>query len=111
MTTSSQTTAQAEGLGIPLKLSLIHILRVVISYFTTIVFMRRLCKLRRVTLVILCHLSLIHISVASIYKVDTEEEAIALANDSSYGLGGTVFSKNLDHAKDCLLYTSLARAR
>lgn len=38
--------------------------------------------------------------VASIYKVDTEEEAIALANDSSYGLGGTVFSKNLDHAKE-----------
>ncbi|MGT2929807.1 NAD-dependent succinate-semialdehyde dehydrogenase [Streptococcus dentasini] len=37
--------------------------------------------------------------VASIYKVDSEEEAIALANDSSYGLGGTVFSKNLDHAK------------
>ncbi|MBP2620369.1 NAD-dependent succinate-semialdehyde dehydrogenase [Streptococcus panodentis] len=32
--------------------------------------------------------------VASIYKVDTEEEAIALANDSSYGLGGTVFSSD-----------------
>ena len=38
--------------------------------------------------------------VASIYKVDTEEEAIALANDSSYGLGGTVFSENLNHAKE-----------
>ncbi|MGT2949482.1 NAD-dependent succinate-semialdehyde dehydrogenase [Streptococcus devriesei] len=38
--------------------------------------------------------------VASIYKVDTEEEAIALANDSSYGLGGTVFSKDLDHARE-----------
>lgn len=37
--------------------------------------------------------------VASIYKVDSEEEAIALANDSSYGLGGTVFSKDVDHAK------------
>ncbi len=37
--------------------------------------------------------------VASIYKVDSEEEAIALANDSSYGLGGTIFSKDLDHAK------------
>ncbi|MCB5082743.1 NAD-dependent succinate-semialdehyde dehydrogenase [Streptococcus mutans] len=37
--------------------------------------------------------------VASIYKVDTEEEAIALANDSSYGLGGTVFSRDLEHAK------------
>lgn len=38
--------------------------------------------------------------VASIYKVDTEEEAIALANDSSYGLGGTIFSKDLEHAKE-----------
>lgn len=38
--------------------------------------------------------------VASIYKVDTETETIELANDSSYGLGGTVFSKNLDHAKE-----------
>lgn len=37
--------------------------------------------------------------VASIYKVDSEEEAIALANDSSYGLGGTIFGKDLDHAK------------
>ena len=37
--------------------------------------------------------------VASIYQVDSEEEAIELANDSSYGLGGTVFSKNVDHAK------------
>ncbi|MGT2667420.1 NAD-dependent succinate-semialdehyde dehydrogenase [Streptococcus rifensis] len=36
--------------------------------------------------------------VASVYKVDTEEEAIALANDSSYGLGGTVFSSDPDHA-------------
>lgn len=34
--------------------------------------------------------------VASIYKVDSEEEAIALANDSSYGLGGTVFSSDPD---------------
>lgn len=40
------------------------------------------------------------VQFASIYKVDTEEETIALANDSSYGLGGTVFSKNLDHAKE-----------
>lgn len=37
--------------------------------------------------------------VASIYRVDSEEEAIALANDSSYGLGSTVFSKDLTHAK------------
>lgn len=36
--------------------------------------------------------------VASVYKVETEEEAIALANDSSYGLGGTVFSADHDHA-------------
>lgn len=37
--------------------------------------------------------------VAEIYCVKDEEAAIALANDSSYGLGGTVFSMNLDHAK------------
>lgn len=36
--------------------------------------------------------------VASVYKVATEKEAIALANDSSYGLGGTVFSSNPEHA-------------
>jgi len=37
-----------------------------------------------------------------VYKMigkDHKEEAIALANDSSYGLGGTVFSKDLEHAK------------
>ncbi|MBB1078423.1 NAD-dependent succinate-semialdehyde dehydrogenase [Limosilactobacillus sp. STM2_1] len=37
--------------------------------------------------------------VASVYKVKDEEEAIALANNSSYGLGNTVFSKNYDHAE------------
>ena len=37
--------------------------------------------------------------VASVYRVHDEAEAIALANDSSYGLGGTVFSSDLDHAK------------
>lgn len=37
--------------------------------------------------------------VASVYKVDSEEEAIALANNSSYGLGNTVFSQNYDHAE------------
>ncbi|MGZ7898757.1 NAD-dependent succinate-semialdehyde dehydrogenase [Ligilactobacillus salivarius] len=31
--------------------------------------------------------------VASVYKVNSEEEAIALANNSSYGLGNTVFGK------------------
>lgn len=38
--------------------------------------------------------------VASIYQVDSEEAAIELANDSSYGLGSTVFSKDLTHAKE-----------
>lgn len=37
--------------------------------------------------------------VASIYQVDSEEAAIELANDSSYGLGSTVFSKDLTRAK------------
>ncbi|MFV8211659.1 NAD-dependent succinate-semialdehyde dehydrogenase [Streptococcus pluranimalium] len=37
--------------------------------------------------------------VASIYKVDSDEEAIELANDSSYGLGGTVFSSSQEHAE------------
>ncbi|MFD1317558.1 NAD-dependent succinate-semialdehyde dehydrogenase [Loigolactobacillus zhaoyuanensis] len=36
--------------------------------------------------------------VAVVYKVDNEDEAVALANDSSYGLGGSVFSKNPKHA-------------
>jgi succinate-semialdehyde dehydrogenase/glutarate-semialdehyde dehydrogenase len=34
--------------------------------------------------------------VATIYVVDTEDEAVKLANDSSYGLGGTVFTSNID---------------
>ena len=37
--------------------------------------------------------------VASVYKVASEEEAIALANNSSYGLGNTVFSQDYDHAE------------
>lgn len=32
--------------------------------------------------------------VATVYKVASEEEAIALANDSQYGLGGAVFSQD-----------------
>ncbi|KRM94804.1 NAD-dependent succinate-semialdehyde dehydrogenase [Loigolactobacillus rennini] len=36
--------------------------------------------------------------VAAVYKVNSEEEAIALANDSSYGLGGSVFSADPEHA-------------
>lgn len=35
--------------------------------------------------------------VAVVYKVSTEEEAIELANDSPYGLGGIVFSGDADH--------------
>ena len=38
--------------------------------------------------------------VASIYQVDSEEAAIELANDSSYGLGSTVFSKDVVHTKE-----------
>ena len=36
--------------------------------------------------------------VASFYRVKDESEAIALANDSSFGLGGSVFSKDIDRA-------------
>ena len=36
--------------------------------------------------------------VASIFKVANEDEAIELANDSSYGLGGVVFSQDSEHA-------------
>lgn len=38
--------------------------------------------------------------VASVYKVATEEEAIELANDSSYGLGGTVFGTDVDRVHE-----------
>ena len=38
--------------------------------------------------------------VASVYKVATEEEAIKLANDSSYGLGGTVFGTDIDRVHE-----------
>lgn len=37
--------------------------------------------------------------VAAIYKVADDNEAIALANDSSFGLGSAVFSSDPDHAK------------
>lgn len=36
--------------------------------------------------------------VLSILRYGDEEEAIAIANDSEYGLGGTVFSKDREHA-------------
>ncbi|WP_249629512.1 NAD-dependent succinate-semialdehyde dehydrogenase [Streptococcus uberis] len=35
--------------------------------------------------------------VGQIYKVVSEEEAIEVANDSNYGLGGTIFSSNKEH--------------
>lgn len=38
--------------------------------------------------------------VLSFYAVDTEEEAIRLANDTRYGLGGYVFDADVEHAKD-----------
>ncbi|WP_071130717.1 NAD-dependent succinate-semialdehyde dehydrogenase [Enterococcus timonensis] len=37
--------------------------------------------------------------VATVYKVNSEVEAIDLANDSSYGLGSVIFSEDLEHAK------------
>lgn len=38
--------------------------------------------------------------VAVVYKVASEEEAIELANDSPYGLGGIVFSGDVDHGAE-----------
>ena len=37
--------------------------------------------------------------VATVYVVKDEEEAITLANHSSYGLGGCVFSKDREHGR------------
>lgn len=37
--------------------------------------------------------------VAEVFKVKDDEEAIALANDSSYGLGSSVISSNIEHAQ------------
>ncbi len=37
--------------------------------------------------------------VGVVYKVKDEAAAIELANDSSYGLGNTIFSSNLEHAR------------
>ncbi len=37
--------------------------------------------------------------VAVVYRVDSDEEALTLANDSTYGLGGAVFSEDLDRAQ------------
>lgn len=41
--------------------------------------------------------------VASFYRVKNVEDAIKLANDSSYGLGGSVYSKNLKRAEEIAL--------
>lgn len=38
--------------------------------------------------------------VASFYIVKNDEEAIKLANDTEFGLGGSVFSKNIQRAKN-----------
>ncbi|GAA2559741.1 succinate-semialdehyde dehydrogenase/glutarate-semialdehyde dehydrogenase [Neomicrococcus aestuarii] len=38
--------------------------------------------------------------VAEIYKASSEQEAIDLANNSRYGLGGAVFSQDVDRAKN-----------
>ncbi|KEP73337.1 hypothetical protein HR12_13440, partial [Microbacterium sp. SUBG005] len=37
--------------------------------------------------------------VAQVYVVKSDDEAVALANDSHYGLGGAVFSQNIERAK------------
>ena len=37
--------------------------------------------------------------VASVYVVKDEEEAIQLANDSSYGLGGSVYTQDIDRGR------------
>ncbi|NHN27761.1 NAD-dependent succinate-semialdehyde dehydrogenase [Flavobacterium jejuense] len=37
--------------------------------------------------------------VASFYVVKNEEEAIALANDTEFGLGGSIYTKDLEKAK------------
>lgn len=37
--------------------------------------------------------------VSQIYRVANEEDAVALANDSPYGLGGSVFSQDINRAK------------
>ena len=38
--------------------------------------------------------------VLVVIRYDNEEEAIAIANDSEYGLGGTVFSRDVEHGLD-----------
>ncbi|MDS0300433.1 NAD-dependent succinate-semialdehyde dehydrogenase [Halogeometricum sp. S1BR25-6] len=38
--------------------------------------------------------------VASVFRVESEEEAVALANDSQYGLGGSVWTEDLERGKE-----------
>ncbi|KAM0254475.1 hypothetical protein ACHAQJ_006757 [Trichoderma viride] len=38
--------------------------------------------------------------VASLYVVDTEEEAIYIANATKFGLGSSIYSSNIKHAKE-----------
>jgi succinate-semialdehyde dehydrogenase/glutarate-semialdehyde dehydrogenase len=38
--------------------------------------------------------------IAAIYTVETEEEALRVANATEFGLGATVFSADIEHAKD-----------
>lgn len=38
--------------------------------------------------------------IAVVYKVQSKEEAIELANDSSYGLGGIVFAGDSEHGEE-----------
>lgn len=42
--------------------------------------------------------------VASIIRVDSDEEAMRVANDSRFGLGGGIFSKNTERAVDLALH-------
>jgi succinate-semialdehyde dehydrogenase/glutarate-semialdehyde dehydrogenase len=37
--------------------------------------------------------------VALVFFVEDEDDAVALANNSPFGLGGSVYSTNIDHAK------------
>ena len=38
-------------------------------------------------------------AVASVFKVSSDEEALELANDTQYGLGGAVFSQDIERAR------------
>jgi succinate-semialdehyde dehydrogenase/glutarate-semialdehyde dehydrogenase len=38
--------------------------------------------------------------VAMFFRVRDEDEAVAIANDTGYGLGGSVFTGNLEHGKE-----------